>query len=159
MSTESAPPAEGAGTPGGVELFDKEFVDNYEMLTGNTDQYSLSEKMVHQSGGAILPVHWVACQAVLAFYAGSGVSKVKTSTKANKEASCLELYYNTLESLDEEHFKKSASDFLSFLPEKRRANASSLPVSILRFACGREKPSPSLLPKGLGDHEVRTWFP
>jgi len=160
MSTESAPPAEGASTPGGVELFDEEFVDNYKMLTGNTDEYSLSEKMVHHCGGAILPVHWVACKAVLVFYAGSGVSKLKNTTKANKEASCLELYYNTLESLDEEHFDKSARNFLSFLPEKRRANASSLPVSILpRFACGIEKPSPSLLPKGLGDHEVRTWFP
>jgi hypothetical protein len=52
MSTESAPPAEGAGTPGGVELFDEEFVDNYEMLTGNTDQYYFSEKMVHHCGFA-----------------------------------------------------------------------------------------------------------
>ena len=119
MSTESAPPAEGAGTPGGAELFDEEFVDNYEMLTGNTDQYSLSEKMVHHCGGAILPVHWVACKAVLAFYAGSGVSKLKTTTKANKEASCLELYYNTLESLDEEHFDKSARDFFCHSFQKK----------------------------------------
>jgi hypothetical protein len=125
MSTESAPPAEGAGTPGGVELFDEEFVDNYKMLTGNTDQYSLSEKMVHHCGGAILPVHWVACKAVLAFYAGSGVSKLKTTTKANKEASCLELNYNTLESLDEEHFDKSARNFF-VIPSRKKMSQCQL---------------------------------
>jgi hypothetical protein len=61
----------------------------------------------------------VACKAVLAFYAGSGVSKLKTTTKANKEASCLELYYNTLESLDEEHFDKSARDFFCHSFQKK----------------------------------------
>ena len=139
MPTESAPPAEGAGTPGGVELFDEEFDATYKILIGNTDQYSLSEKMVHHCGGAILPVHWVACKAVLAFYTGSGVSKLKTTTKANKEASCLELYYNTLESLDEEHFDKSARDVFVIPSRKKQANASSLPVSILpQFACASE---------------------
>jgi hypothetical protein len=57
------------------------------MLTGDNDQYTLSEeKMVHHCGGAILPVHWTACKAVLAFHAGSGVSKLKSTTKAKTEA-------------------------------------------------------------------------
>jgi hypothetical protein len=71
---------------------------------------------VHHCRRAILPVHWTASKAVLAFHAGSGVSKLKTTTKYLKEAACLELYYNTIESLDEEHFDKAARDFfcLSF---------------------------------------------
>ena len=36
-----------------------DLIDNYEMLTGNEDHYTLSEKMVHHCGGAILPVHWI----------------------------------------------------------------------------------------------------
>ena len=94
MSTEGAPPA-----ISGAED-DDDFIDNYEMLTGNEDHYTLSEKMVHYCGGAILPVHWIACKAVLAFSAGSGVSKLKTTTKAMKANACLELYHNTIESLD-----------------------------------------------------------
>ena len=117
MSTESSPPV--AGAPGGGEVFDEEFVDNYKMLTGNSDQYSLSEKMVHHCGGAILPVHWTACKAVLAFHAGSGVSKLKTTTKANKEASCLELYYNTIESLEEEYFDKAAREYFCHSFQKK----------------------------------------
>ena len=110
MSSESVSPVVNA--PSCVaEPFDEEFVDNYEMLTGNNDQYSLSEKMVHHCGGAILPVHWCACKAVLAFYAGSGVSKLKTTTKANRESACLELYYNTIESLDDTHFDKASRDY------------------------------------------------
>ena len=57
--------------------------------------------MVHHCGGAILPVHWIACKAVLAFAAGSGVSKLKMTTKAKKADACLELYYNTIEALVE----------------------------------------------------------
>jgi hypothetical protein len=47
---------------------DEEFTDNYEMMTGNNDHYSLSEQLVQHCGGAILPVHWTACKAVLAFH-------------------------------------------------------------------------------------------
>ena len=105
MSTGNAPPA-----VSGAED-DDDFVDNYEMLTGDNDQDTLSEKLVHHCGGAILPVHWTACKAVLAFHAGSGVSKLKTTTKTMKEAACLELYYNAIEALDEQHFDKNARDF------------------------------------------------
>ena len=98
---------------------DEEFTDNYEMLTGNNDQYTLSEQLVHHCGGAILPVHWTACKAVLAFHAGSGVSKLKTTTKKDKEAACLELYYNTMEALDEEHFDKDARDFFCHSFQKK----------------------------------------
>ncbi|KAI2500955.1 hypothetical protein MHU86_13500 [Fragilaria crotonensis] len=107
---------------------DEEFTDNYEMLTGNTDQYSLSEQLVHHCGGAILPVHWTACKAVLVFHAGSGVSKLKTTAKKDKEAASLELYYNTIESLDEEHFDKDARDFFchSFQKKDEPMPATSL---------------------------------
>ena len=120
MSTENAPPvAVAQGGAPATDDFDEEFIDNYEMLTGDNDQYTLSEKMVHHCGGAILPVHWTACKAVLAFHAGSGVSKLKTTTKAKKEAACLELYYNTIESLDTEFFDKAARDFFCHSFQKK----------------------------------------
>jgi hypothetical protein len=97
----------------------KMLTDNYKMLTGNNDHYSFSEQLVHHCGGAILPVHWAACKAMLAFHAGSGVSKLKTTTKKDKEAACLELYYTTIKSLDEEHFGKDARDFFVILFRKR----------------------------------------
>jgi hypothetical protein len=100
---------------------DEDFVDNHEMLTGNNDQYTLSKQMVHHCGGAILSVHWTACKAVLAFHAGSGMSKLKTTTKKDKEAACLELYYNTIELLDEEHFDKEACDFFAIPFRKRKS--------------------------------------
>ena len=127
MSSESVSPVVNA--PSCVaEAFDEEFIDNYEMLTGNNDQYSLSEKMVHYCGGAILPVHWCACKAVLAFHAGSGVSKLKTTTKADREAACLELYYNTIESLDDTHFDKASRDYFcnSFQKKEEPMPAHSL---------------------------------
>ena len=43
---------------------------------------------------------------------------MKPITKKDKEAACSELYYNTIESLDEEHFDKDIRDFLSFFSEK-----------------------------------------
>ena len=116
-----------AGTEEDDEDLD-EFVDDYAMLTGNSDQYSLSEQMVHHCGGAILPVHWIACKAVLAFYAGSSISKMKTTTKAQKETDCLELYYNAIEALDEDHFDKDARDFFcnSFQKKNEPMPAHSL---------------------------------
>ena len=104
-----------------VDDEDEDFIDDYAMMTGDNDHYTLSEKMVHHCGGAILPVHWAACKAVLAFHAGAGVSKMKTTTKLMKEASCLELYYNTIEALDEEHFDKAARDFFVIRFRRRRS--------------------------------------
>jgi hypothetical protein len=132
MSSKNAPPvAVAQGETGvandailavptlGTSTDDEKFTDNYDILTGNNDHYSLTEQLVHHYGGAILPVRWTACKAVLAFHAGSGVSKLKTTTKKDKEAACLELYYNTIESLDEEHFGKDARDFFVILFRKR----------------------------------------
>ena len=118
MSTDNAAP----DVPPGVAVDDEddELIDDYAMLTGDNDHYTLSEKMVHHCGGAILPVHWAACKAVLAFHAGAGVSKMKTTTKLMKEAFCLELYYNTIEALDEEeHFDKAARDFFCHSFQKK----------------------------------------
>jgi hypothetical protein len=117
MSTGNATPI----VPPAVAVDDEDddFIDDYAMLTGDNDHYTLSEKMVHHCGGAILPVHWAACKAVLAFHAGVGVSKMKTTTKLMKEASCLELYYNTIEALDEEHFDKAARDFFCHSFQKK----------------------------------------
>jgi hypothetical protein len=50
----------------------EDFVDNYNMLTNNNDQHT--SPLVHHCGGAILPIHWTACKAVLSFHAGTGVS-------------------------------------------------------------------------------------
>ena len=117
MSTGNAAPVDPLAVA--VDDEDEDFLDDYAMMTGDNNHYTLSEKMVHHCGGAILPVHWAACKAVLAFHAGSGVSKMRTTTKAMKEASCLELYYNTIESLDEEHFDRDARDFFCHSFQKK----------------------------------------
>ena len=67
-------------------------MENYDLTYDDHDAYNLSQKMVHYCGGHILPVHWSACKAVLAFYAGSRVSKSKTSKKPEMERECLEIY-------------------------------------------------------------------
>ena len=123
MSSKNVPPvvvADGT-TLGSTDEDEEEFTDNYEISTGKNDQYTLLEQLVHHCGGAILPVHWTACNAVLAFHAGSGVSKLKmtTTTKKDKEAACLELYYNTIESLGEEHFDKDIRDFFCHSFQKK----------------------------------------
>ena len=116
MSADHVPPGVLAIMAGEEDPDDDDFIDNYDMLTGNEEQYSLSEKMVHHCGGAILPVHWVACKAVLAFAAGLGVRKLKTTAKEQKVATL------------------------------------SLPL-LPRYALQDSKPSPPILPQGLGHDE------
>jgi hypothetical protein len=84
------------GTPVGTSM-EEEFVDNYDLTLGDNDDYTLSDKMVHYCGGQILQVHWSACKAVLAFYAGSRVSKGKTVKKHEMEKICLEIYYTAID--------------------------------------------------------------
>ncbi|KAI2502809.1 hypothetical protein MHU86_11633 [Fragilaria crotonensis] len=96
-----------------------EFVDNYDLTLGDNDDFSLSEKMVHYCGGQILQVRWSACKAVLAFYAGSRVSKLKSSKKPEMERECLEIYYNAIEELDVEHFNKDAREFFCHSFQKK----------------------------------------
>ena len=56
------------------------FVNNYDLMGGeggNFDKYSLSDQMVQFCGGLISRLHMTACKAVLAFYAGSSVTKFR----------------------------------------------------------------------------------
>jgi hypothetical protein len=96
-----------------------EFVENYDLTLDDTDEYSLSEKMVHYCGGQILQVHWAACKAVLAFFAGSRVSKSRTSKKPEMERECLEIYYNAIEELDVEYFNRDARDYFCHSFQKK----------------------------------------
>ena len=103
------------GTSMEEELVDK----NYDLTLGDNDDYTLSDKMVHYCGGQILQVHWRACKAVLAFYAGSRVSKGKTMKKHEMEKICLKIYYTAIEELDVEHFDKGARNFFCHSFQKK----------------------------------------
>lgn len=126
-SFSSLPPANVGDTPLG-STGEEEFVENYDLTYDDHDAYNLSQKMVHYCGGHILPVHWSACKAVLAFYAGSRVSKSKTSKKPEMERECLEIYYNAIEELDVDHFNKDAREFFchSFQKKEEPMPAHSL---------------------------------
>jgi hypothetical protein len=80
VSRKNAPPVVNAQVEAGVanaaSLFvpilgstdDEEFTNNYEMLSGKNDQYTLLELLVDNCSGAILPgVHWTAYNAVHSF--------------------------------------------------------------------------------------------
>ena len=113
MSTENLPPVATAGGPptatGGTVLhvpaeaavFDREFLDNYDLDIEGGDEYTLGQKMVHYCGGVLTQSHWIAFKACLAFFAGAATSKMLTTTKALKEASCLQLY---IDALNDTHF-------------------------------------------------------
>ncbi len=92
---------------------------SYDLTLDVTDEYSLSEKMVHYCGGQILQVHWAACKAVLAFFAGSRVSKSKASKKPEMEREYLEIYYNAIEELDVENFNRDAHDYFCHSFQKK----------------------------------------
>ncbi len=65
----------------------------------------------------------------------------------------MELYYNTLELLDPDHFDKTACDFFVILFRKRMNPCPhTLPDQ-------DSKPSPPILSKELGHHEEWAWLP
>jgi hypothetical protein len=90
---------------------DDNFSDSYDLITDNDDKYSLCEKMVHSCGGCVTPVHWTACKYVLAFYAGSEVSKMASMTKKNREAACMQIYVTAINELENEHFLDDDAHF------------------------------------------------
>ena len=98
---------------------DQEFMDNYDLDAEGGDEYTLSQKMVHYCGGCILPIHWTACKAVLAFNAGAATSKLATTTKALKEEACLRLYIASVEALDELSFDEDSRSFFSHSFQKK----------------------------------------
>jgi hypothetical protein len=109
------------------------FVDNYDLMMlgeeGNSfEKYSLSDQMVHFCGGMISCVHWTACKAVLAHYAGSSTSKLSQMTKKLREAACLRIYMNAVDELDKEHFDADAKVFFkkSFLKTSEPLHPASL---------------------------------
>ena len=75
-----------------------------------------------------MQLHWSACKAVLAFYAGSRVSKSETLKKPEMERECLEIYYNAIKELDVDHFNKDARELFwhSFQKKEEPMPAHSL---------------------------------
>ena len=113
--------------------FDQEFLDNYDLDAKSGDEYTLSQKMVHYCGGCILlPVHWIACKAILAFHAGAATSKLATTTKALKEEASLRIYLASVDALDEFHFDQASRDFFSHsFQQKKRTHDSSFCLPLL----------------------------
>ena len=123
ISTENLPPVATAGGPptatGGTILdvpteaavLDQEFLDNYDLDVEGGDEYTLGQKIVHYCNENITQSHWIACKACLSFFAGAATSKMLTTTKALKEASCLQVYLGTIDALDDTHFDMDAKVF------------------------------------------------
>ena len=143
MTTENLPPVATAGGPptatGGTILvvpaeaaaFDQEFLDNYDLDAEGGDDYTLSQKMVHYCGGNITQTHWIACKACLAFFAGASTSKMLTTTKSLKEASCLQIYLNAIDALDDMHFDVGAKSFFRHSLQKKDDPMNA--VSVYRY--------------------------
>jgi hypothetical protein len=132
MPSEDAPPVADAPVGTHLNLLDSvdagvdNFVENYDLMGGEGgifEKYSLSDQMVHFCGGVISRVHWTACKAVLAFHAGSSFTKLLQMTKKLREASCLRIYMNAVDELDDEHFDTDAKGFFKSL----------LPASLYRY--------------------------
>jgi hypothetical protein len=131
MTTENLPPVVTAGGPptatGGTILvvpaeaavFDQEFLDNYDLDVEGGDEYTLSQKMVHFCGGIITQTHWIACKACLAFFAGAATSKMLTTTKALKEAACLQVYFGAIDALDNTCFNLESKVFFRHSLQKK----------------------------------------
>jgi hypothetical protein len=84
-------------------------VDNYDL--DNSDDYTLSEKMVHYIGGHVTPDHWLACKACLVFMAGCMVCKLAPMSKAAMQNICLEGYRSLVSELDPTYFGDDARAF------------------------------------------------
>ena len=131
MTTENLQPVADAGgpptatgstilvVPAEAALFDQEFQDNYDLDVEGGDDYTLGQKMVHYCGGNITQSHWIACKACLAFFAGAGTSKLMTTTKVLKEASCLQIYLGAIDALDDSHFDSNAKTFFRHSLQKK----------------------------------------
>jgi hypothetical protein len=129
-------------------------VDNYDLMGGeggNFDKYSLSDEMVHFCGGLISHLHLTARKAVLAFYAGSSVTKLSQMTKKLREAACLRIYMNAVDELDDDHFDAKAKDFFksSFLKTNEPLLAASLYCYYLNSRCKIRNHMLPLFPKDL----------
>jgi hypothetical protein len=86
--------------------------------------------MVHDCGGCILPAHWTACKATLAFFTGAATSKLANMTKAFKEEASMRPYLASINVLEKFHFAKAPCDIFSH-SLKRRAHDSSICLWIL----------------------------
>jgi hypothetical protein len=99
------------------------FQDDYHLdssdCSGDGDEHTLSEKMVHYVGGHVAPEHWTACKATIVFYAGAHTSKSAVMNKAGKESACLETYQTAILALDSEFFSAEAIAFFSHSFKKK----------------------------------------
>jgi hypothetical protein len=135
VATVGGPPTATGGTILNVRteaaVFDQEFLDNYDLDADGGDDYTLSQKMVHYCGGNITQTHWIACKACLAFFAGASTSKMLTTTKSLKEASCLAIYLNAIDALDDMHFDVGSKAFFRHSLQKKDDPMNA--VSVYRY--------------------------
>jgi hypothetical protein len=135
VATVGGPPTATGGTILNVSteaaVFDQEFLDNYDLDAEGGDEYTLSQKMVHYCGGNITQTHWIACKACLAFFAGASTSKMLTTTKSLKEASCLAIYLNAIDALDDTHFDMHSKAFFRHSLQKKDDPMNA--VSVYRY--------------------------
>ena len=137
VTTARGPPTATGGTildvPAEAAVFDREFLDNYDLDGEGGDDYTLSQKLVHYCGGNITQTHWIACKACLAFFAGAATSsKMLTTTKALKEASSLQIYLGALDALDDAHFAMVDAKVF-FRHSLQKKDEPMTPVSVYRY--------------------------
>ena len=99
------------------------FQDDYHLdsseCSGDGDEYTLSEKMVHYVGGRVAPEHWTACKATIVFHAGAHTSKLVVMNKAGKESACLATYQAAISALNSDFFSAEAIAFFSHSFKKK----------------------------------------
>ncbi len=89
-------------------------MENYDLDVESGGDFTLSQPMVYNCGGHITTDHWIACNAILVFYAGAAFSKLLSITRnAVKEATMMELYESTIAALDTSSFFVSANCFFT----------------------------------------------
>jgi hypothetical protein len=89
----------------GVGSNNEGFIDNYDMLDSvDSEEYTLSEKMVHYVGRHIMPEHWMAWKATLVFHAGATVCQMKPATEAKRHDATLVEYNRAIDALEKTHF-------------------------------------------------------
>ena len=129
VATAGGPPTATGGTilnvPAEAVVFDQEFLDNHDLDVEGGDDYT---KIVHYCGGNITQSHWIACKACLAFFAGAATSKMLTTTKALKKASCLQVYLGAINALNDSHFDMNTKAFFRHSLQKKDEPKTALAV-------------------------------
>ena len=114
-----------------TEATESNLADNYDMDGSNSDDYTLSDKMVHFCGGHVTREHWAACKVCIIFMAGCLVTRMSTSSKEVMESNALECYCEVIAELDQMHFDENARAF--FLAAFRKNDGAMTGHSVYRY--------------------------